>query len=221
MFAIYVIENVLDFIYSLNFENLKMFVYDNESLMCLNYFGIVVTIIGLFFGVDAIYRNYKQDINVQTNIDNYLKNCSFDEQELFVKQLCENVHPPTRSSTHAAGYDLHSAIDATIPARGKALIPIGYSMAIPEGYYGKIEPRSSMDWKRDLSTSAGVIDSDYRKEVHVVLRNLCDEERNVSFNERIAQMVVKKHAAFSVNIVDELEPPNSDRVGGFGSTGRF
>ena len=61
-----------------------------------------------------------------------------------------------------------------IPCRGKALIRTGLSFAIPNGNYGRIAPRSGLALKNSLDTGAGVIDSDYRGEVHVLLFNHSD-----------------------------------------------
>ena len=63
-----------------------------------------------------------------------------------------------------------------MPKRGKALIATGLSFAIPEGSYGRIAPRSGLALKHSIDTGAGVIDSDYRGEVHVLLFNHSDQE---------------------------------------------
>lgn len=52
---------------------------------------------------------------------------------LFVKKLTETALPPTRGSAFAAGYDLYSAKETVIPAKGKALVDTGLAIAVPEG----------------------------------------------------------------------------------------
>ena len=74
---------------------------------------------------------------------------------------------PIRSSTGAAGYDLSAAREGVVPAQGKALILTDVAMAIPDGYYGRIAPRSSLAWQNHIGVGAGVIDSDYRGNIGV------------------------------------------------------
>lgn len=60
---------------------------------------------------------------------------------LFFKKLTEKAIPPSRGSVHAAGYDLYSAYEVTIPAQGKALVKTDIAVAIPDGCYGRVAPR--------------------------------------------------------------------------------
>lgn len=83
---------------------------------------------------------------------------------------------PKKGSAQAAGYDLHAYKAVTVPAGGKALVSTALSMAIPEGNYGRIAPRSGLAAKHMIDVGAGVIDSDYRGEVKVLLFNLGKED---------------------------------------------
>ena len=136
---------------------------------------------------------------------------------LLVKKLSEKAVIPTRASKHAAGYDLSAARDTLIPARGKALVSTDLVMSIPQDCYGRIAPRSGLAWKHFIDTGAGVIDSDYRQEVCVLLFNFSDEPFHVKEGDRIAQLILEKIHTPEVVEVDELEP--TERTGGFGSTG--
>ena len=69
-----------------------------------------------------------------------------------------------------------SACPCVIPPEGKGMVSTGLSMAIPQGYYGRVAPRSSLAWKNHIDVGAGVIDSDYRGEVKVILFNHSKEE---------------------------------------------
>ena len=69
---------------------------------------------------------------------------------------------PTRGSPDAAGYDLYSAEEKVVPARGKMLINTQISIAPPPGTYGRIAPRSRLAAKNMITTGAGVVDADYR-----------------------------------------------------------
>nr|GFA34559.1 deoxyuridine 5'-triphosphate nucleotidohydrolase [Tanacetum cinerariifolium] len=75
-----------------------------------------------------------------------------------VKKLSENAVLPTRGSSLAAGYDLSSAVEAKVPARGKALVPTDLSIAVPQGTYAP--PRSGLAWKHSIDVGAGVVDAD-------------------------------------------------------------
>ena len=99
---------------------------------------------------------------------------------------------PVRSSAGAAGYDLSAAHESSVPAHGKALIKTDVAMAIPDGYYGRIAPRSSLAWKNHIDVGAGVIDSDYRGNIGVVLFNHSSTELKVAKGMRIAQLIITK-----------------------------
>ncbi|KAK9930207.1 hypothetical protein M0R45_027254 [Rubus argutus] len=68
---------------------------------------------------------------------------------------------PTRASSLCAGFDLSSATEIIVPARGKALVPTDMSIAVSEGTYARIAPRSGLVWKHSIVVG-GVIDADYR-----------------------------------------------------------
>lgn len=91
-------------------------------------------------------------------------------------------------------------------------------MAIPEGNYGRIAPRSGLAAKNMIDVGAGVIDSDYRGEVKVLLFNLSDVDFEVSKNDRIAQLIIEKYTPTQLVEVEELDSTVRG-VGGFGSTG--
>ena len=84
---------------------------------------------------------------------------------LQVAKLSENAIIPTRGSSSAAGYDLYSAEDTTIPARGKGLVKTDIQIKVPHGTYGRIAPRSGLSWKNHIDIGAGVVDEDYRGNV--------------------------------------------------------
>lgn len=64
-----------------------------------------------------------------------------------------------------------SAVDCTIPARGRAVVSTDLSIAIPSGTYARVAPRSGLAVKHFIDTGAGVVDEDYRGTVGVVLFN--------------------------------------------------
>ncbi|BDD54509.1 Deoxyuridine 5'-triphosphatenucleotidohydro lase [Monascus purpureus] len=137
---------------------------------------------------------------------------------LYVKKLTESAQAPTRGSAFAAGYDLYSAKETVIPAKGKALVDTGLSIAVPEGTYGRIAPRSGLAAKHFIDTGAGVIDADYRGEVKVLLFNFSDVDFSIKQGDRIAQLVLERIYTPEVLVVDQLEETIRG-AGGFGSTG--
>jgi dUTP pyrophosphatase len=126
---------------------------------------------------------------------------------------------PVYSHPGDAGADLRSCVDDVIPARGKQLIATGIRLKLPPGHVGLIWPRSGLAVKRSLDCGAGVIDSEYRGEVKVLLFNHSDEDYAVKAGDRIAQLIVQKFEKIDFIPVDSLE--DTVRGGnGFGSTGK-
>jgi len=128
-----------------------------------------------------------------------------------------------RYATYASsGMDLLALIDepVTLKPLGRALIPTGLYIGIPEGYEAEIRPRSGLAHKFGITllNTPGTIDSDYRGEVKVLLINLGDGPFTVQNGDRIAQIVFKSVIKANWEVVERL--PDTDRgEGGFGSTG--
>ncbi|CAN1163664.1 Deoxyuridine 5'-triphosphate nucleotidohydrolase, partial [Linum perenne] len=135
-----------------------------------------------------------------------------------VKKLSEKAVLPTRGSPLSAGYDLSSASEMKVPARGKALIPTDLGIAVPEGTYARIAPRSGLAWKHSIDVGAGVIDADYRGPVGVILFNYSDVEFEVKEGDRIAQLIIERIITPEVLEVEDLDATVRGE-GGFGSTG--
>lgn len=128
---------------------------------------------------------------------------------------------PTYARPGDAGLDLLARTEALVePGGGRALVPTGIRVAIPEGYAGWILPRSGLALRHGVTlvNSPGLIDSGYRDELAVALLNT-DPERpfKVGKGDRIAQLVLVavEHVVWAPS--DELEA--SQRTGGWGHTG--
>ena len=139
-----------------------------------------------------------------------------------VKRLKPNAILPTYGSERAAGADLYACLDEEVAiAPGQTVfIPTGLAMEIPEGCAGLIYARSGIACKRGLAPAnkVGVVDSDYRGEITVVLYNHGPQAQTVEHGDRIAQFVITPVLTPAYEVVEEL----SDTVraaGGFGSTG--
>ncbi len=135
----------------------------------------------------------------------------------------EGLELPSYATAGAAGCDLRAAVGEpiTLAPGGRALVPTGIAVAIPEGYEGQVRMRSGLAIRHGLSllNGPGTIDSDYRGEIRVILANLGAESVTIERGERIAQLVIAPVARARLETVDEL-PATLRHTGGFGSTGR-
>ena len=140
-----------------------------------------------------------------------------------VKRLCPQAVLPSYGSAFAAGADLYACLEGpvTIEPGETYWVSTGISLEIPQGYAGLIYARSSMGTKRGLAPAnkVGVIDSDYRGEVRVVLLNHSKEPQIIAPGERVAQLVVAPVFTPGFEEVDELADTQRG-AGGFGSTGK-
>lgn len=135
-----------------------------------------------------------------------------------VKLLSSSATLPKRATTGSAGYDLYSAEHIDIDPHSRTLVHTEISVAIPEGLYGQIVIRSSLAM-RGLRVEAGVIDSDYRGEVRILLCNDTDEVYTVNTGDRIAQIILILIETPDLEVVDDLGD-TARQAGGFGSTGK-
>jgi dUTP pyrophosphatase len=138
---------------------------------------------------------------------------------LKIKKLSENAIIPKRASNLAAGYDLHTPIDCVIPPHSKYMIKTDLEMNFPKGTYGRIAPRSSVAWKNFISIGAGVIDSDFRGNVCIILFNHSDEHVFFNSGDRIAQIICEKIKYPIIKEVSKLSNTKRNKKG-FGSTGK-
>ena len=139
--------------------------------------------------------------------------------EINVKKLSENATIPTQGTKFAAGYDLYAAEDEVVVCGTRKLIKTNISMEITPGYYGRIAPRSGLAYKSGIDVLAGVIDSDYRGDIGVILYNT---DKNIDFEikkgDRIAQIIFEACYSATLNTVENLDNTLRES-GGFGSTG--
>ncbi len=143
--------------------------------------------------------------------------------ELLVQRLDPDLPLPAYAKTGDAGCDLLATADVVLaPGGGRALVPTGIAVAIPEGYAGFVQPRSGLALAHGVSclNTPGLVDSGYRGELKVLLVNTDPAAPfAVTRGERIAQLVIQRVEQVRFVEVDQL--PGSERgAGGFGSTGR-
>ncbi len=138
-----------------------------------------------------------------------------------IKKLHENVTIPAKGSDYAAGYDLYALNDEVIYPHNTTKVSTGIAVEIPEGYFGGVFARSGLAGKKGLrpANCVGVIDSDYRGEIIVLLHNDTNKYQLISKGDRIAQLVILPFLAVEFIEVEQLnETERGD--GGFGSTGK-
>src|SRR3712207_2453515 len=130
---------------------------------------------------------------------------------------------PISSYAHPgdAGADLVSRIDVDLPPHGRATVPTGVAIALPEGYAAFVHPRSGLASRHGLTVvnAPGTVDAGYRGEIQVTLLNT-DPEQPISLRrgDRIAQLVVQRVERARFLRAERL--PGSHRgQGGFGSSG--
>ena len=130
-----------------------------------------------------------------------------------------------QQSLAAAGLDICAALHENetiiISPQNRAIIPTGFSIALPLGFEAQIRPRSGLAAKFGITTlnAPGTIDADYRGEVKIILINHGEEDFLVKRGDRIAQMIIAPVYEVKFELQDELEQTERGMLG-FGSTGK-
>ena len=158
-----------------------------------------------------------------------------------IKKSHPNALTPKRAKDGDAAYDLFCIERIVIKPLERKIIPTAISIEIPAGYYGRIAPRSGLALKEGVDVLGGVIDSNYRGEIGVILINLnlpeflyargesesldlynhlFDSANSVILNrgDRVAQLIIERCYDADWEEVDELSDTERES-GGFGSTG--
>jgi len=140
-----------------------------------------------------------------------------------VLQLDPDLPLPAYARPGDAGADLCARNDVTLAAGGgRALVPTGVALAIPEGYAGFVQPRSGLAWRHGVTVlnAPGLIDAGYRDELKVLLVNTDPSSPyEIHRGDRIAQLVIKEVASAAFVPASKL-PPSERGFGGFGHSGR-
>jgi len=143
-------------------------------------------------------------------------------KNLPIKLVRPNARPPVRQTAGSVGYDIAACLDgdAVIAPGETRMIGSGIAIALEPGYAAFLYARSGLGIKHGIvpANCVGVIDSDYRGEVIVGLRNMSGEAFTVCDGDRIAQMVICKCELPEILTCDDLDETQRG-AGGFGSTG--
>jgi dUTP pyrophosphatase len=139
-----------------------------------------------------------------------------------IRRLDPDLPLPAPQHAGDAGLDLVAREGAVLkPGGGRAAVPTGIAIAIPEGYAGFVQPRSGLARRHGVTclNTPGLIDAGYRDEISVLLVNTDPSEAfEVRRGDRIAQLVIQRVGTVEWHVVDTLD--DSDRgLGGWGSTG--
>lgn len=142
-------------------------------------------------------------------------------------RLDPRVLAPDYGTVGSIGLDLRAFItdrnddpyEKTLAPGDRCVIPTGLAFAIPEGFYGRIAPRSGLAVKQGLDVLAGVIDADYTGEIKIVLLNTSQNNITINNNQRIAQLILER--AERANVYPTKGPLKTTQRGSgrFGSTG--
>jgi dUTP pyrophosphatase len=139
-----------------------------------------------------------------------------------IRRLDSGLPLPAAQHEGDAGIDLYAADGVTLaPKGGRALVPTGIAIAIPQGFAGFVQPRSGLALRHGVTVvnSPGLVDAGYRDEIRVLLVNLDPEEAfKISRGDRIAQLVIQRFEAVEWAEMDDLDETERG-LGGWGSTG--
>lgn len=142
--------------------------------------------------------------------------------KIYIQKLDEEVILPTYGTEGSAGLDIAACLKQNIelPTHGRILVGTGIAMQIPKGYLGMICSRSGLAIKYGVAVlnSPGIIDSDYRGEIKVILINHSEREFIIEHGMRIAQIIVMPYEKNYLQWQVDLEETKRGETG-FGSTG--
>lgn len=124
---------------------------------------------------------------------------------------------PERAHDTDAGLDVRTISSVTVPARGSVAIDTGLHVDTPAGHVVKVEDRSGLAFKHDVTHVAGIIDPGFTDTIKVKLVNLSDTDQHLEQYERVAQLLIQEVETPTLEVVPVEEL--GDSRGGFGSTG--
>jgi len=189
--------------------------------------------------IEETFDQIKKDAGVEPEED-YMKQLesilgmSIDEMDndhikmmktksLGVELIHEDAKVPTYAYPSDSGFDLRSTVEINIPPFGRALVPTGIKLSIPEEHEIQIRPKSGLAINQGLTVlnTPGTVDSGYVGEIKVIVFNTNNETVTISKGMKIAQAVLCPVVCgkyVSIELMDKVE--DKDRMdNGFGSTG--
>lgn len=179
---------------------------------------------------DLIFNNQKTEqitkapdnlpvLEPETKSDNHLSSTESSALILPAEKILPDAQLPQKAHPEDAGFDLYAADYYSIPPYGQALVRTGIKLAIPAGCAGLIWDKSGLA-NEGITTLGGVIDSNYRGEIKVVVKNLSEDIFNIIPGRKIAQILIQALAPVTLN-EEKINNETTRAAGGFGSTGKF
>ncbi len=165
------------------------------------------------------YKTVRNNSFLSEKASNLAKNYMFtgDGMEINIA-LDMGIDVPKQGTPGSSGFDLSASRDYYLGSGETKLISTGVYLEIPEGFVGLIFERSSLHRSElTLANNVGVVDSDYRGEVMLPIRNQMDEQRYVSKGQRMAQIVFMPAPVIKL-VQKEALSHTVRNNGGFGST---
>jgi len=144
-----------------------------------------------------------------------------DRDDVVLVEVAEGSSVPVRSTVGSAGVDLAAAVDFVVEPGRRLLVSTGLKLVIPKGSYGQIKGRSGLATKY-IDCHDGVVDSDYRGPIKVLLKNNSNDVFIGSRGDRIAQLLILPVITATFKLAQgsvEAVAPTERGSGGFGSTG--
>ena len=139
-----------------------------------------------------------------------------------VQKISKHAVLPTRATEGSAGFDLYSCLERpiSINPNERLLVSTGIAMELPSNHCGMVCSRSGLAAKQGIFVlnAPGIIDSDYRGEIKVILYNLGNETATIKHAQRIAQLVIVPITTPELNLIDEISDTTRG-TSGFGSSG--
>jgi dUTP pyrophosphatase len=139
--------------------------------------------------------------------------------EVKIQRTHKDAKLPFFATTGAAGCDLTTIEECLVPAYEQVMVDTGVAMAIPPGYCGQIKPRSGLAMA-GITIDAGLIDSDFRGSIMVIVVNRTPRQFLIEKHMKIAQMKFEQAIQPTWKEVKEL-PPTQRGTKGFRSTRRI
>jgi dUTP pyrophosphatase len=138
--------------------------------------------------------------------------------EVKIKLLNPDAKIPVKGSTEAAGWDIHCTENLVIHSGTQEKVSTKLAIELPQGYHAQLHIRSSLSAKYQARVEAGIIDSDYRGEIFIIMSNNGPEPLVLAKGDRIAQLIVVEDPDVKITVTNELGDTDRNQ-GGFGSTG--
>jgi len=172
----------------------------------------VVEMLELNKEIENKLENITTDLNKELDIN--------QNNDLIVEKISTSAKLPQKAHDHDAGFDLFSSDYYSIPAYGQALISTGIKIIIPQNHVGLVWDKSGLA-NEGITTMGGVIDSNYRGEIKVIIKNLSEDDFNIVPGQKIAQLLIQTISSIKTREGKVSSDDSARGEGGFGSTGKF